>query len=68
MTERNFTIVDAVADVAAEMDTTPAAVAISWISRRPGISSVILGPRSHDQLRANLAGLDLQLPTPQRAP
>ena len=66
MTERNFTIVDAVAEVAAELDTTPAAAAISWVSGRPGVSSVILGPRSHDQLRANLAGLDLQLPAPQR--
>jgi aryl-alcohol dehydrogenase-like predicted oxidoreductase len=66
MTERNFSIVDAVANVAAELDTTPAAAAISWVSRRPGVSSVILGPRSHDQLRTSLAGLDLQLPTPQR--
>jgi aryl-alcohol dehydrogenase-like predicted oxidoreductase len=61
-TERNFAIADAVADVAAQLGTTSAAVAIAWLSRRPRVSSVILGPRNVEQLRSNLDGIDLVLP------
>lgn len=38
------------------------AVAIAWAVDRPGISSVITGPRTLDQLEDNLVGLALALP------
>jgi ketosteroid isomerase-like protein len=37
-------------------------VAIAWLDRRPGVTSVILGPRTLAQLADNLAGFDLHLP------
>lgn len=51
-----------VAAVADALGTTPAAVAIAWARRQPGVTSVIIGPRSTDQLTDGLAGFDLDLP------
>jgi aryl-alcohol dehydrogenase-like predicted oxidoreductase len=51
-----------VAPVAAELGTTSTAVALAWICQRPGIDSVIIGPRTLDQLNGNLAGFTLDLP------
>ncbi|MEU0565611.1 aldo/keto reductase [Nonomuraea sp. NPDC005983] len=62
LTERNLDIADQVAEVAAQVGASPAEVALSWVSGRPGVTSVLVGPRSVDQLRANLAAFDLALP------
>jgi aryl-alcohol dehydrogenase-like predicted oxidoreductase len=51
-----------VANVAAELGTTPAAVALAWLWRRPGVTSVIIGPRTVGQLQGNLDALALELP------
>ncbi len=66
-TERNYAIAAAVDEIAVELDTAAAAVAIAWIVGRPGISSVILGPRTLDQLNSNLDGVGLTLPDAARA-
>jgi len=60
--ERSFDIADAVSEVAERLDVTPAAVAIAWTVRRPGITAVILGPSTLRQLQDNLAGFTLELP------
>lgn len=60
--DRNFDIADQVTHAAEELETTPTAVAIAWTTRRPGISSVIIGPRTMRQLQDNLQGLALELP------
>jgi aryl-alcohol dehydrogenase-like predicted oxidoreductase len=60
--DRNFDIADEVVQVAARLGTTPAAVAVAWAVQRPGVSSVIIGPRTCEQLRDNLAGIALGLP------
>ncbi len=39
----------------------PSAVAIAWTVARPDIASVILGPRTVDQLTDNLTGVGLSL-------
>jgi aryl-alcohol dehydrogenase-like predicted oxidoreductase len=62
LSERNFAIADEVGRAADELGATPAAVAIAWVARRPGVTSVILGPRTVDQLAQNLAGVALDLP------
>lgn len=66
-TDRNYTIAAAVDDIAAELDTTAAAVALAWIVGRPGLSSVILGPRTLEQVRGNLNGIEVDLPDAARA-
>ncbi|MBM0278296.1 aldo/keto reductase [Micromonospora tarensis] len=62
LAERHFDIADEVTNVAAELRTTAPTVALAWLRSRPEITSVILGPRSSDQLTANLAGLAFDLP------
>jgi len=62
LTDRNFGIVAEVGRVAADLDATPTAVSLAWLLNRPGVTSVIIGPRTVDQLHQNLAGFDLELP------
>jgi aryl-alcohol dehydrogenase-like predicted oxidoreductase len=62
LTDRNLEIADEVAKVAAELNTTSTAVALAWVRQRPGITSVIVGPRTVAQLEGNLAGFTLDLP------
>jgi aryl-alcohol dehydrogenase-like predicted oxidoreductase len=61
-TDRNFEILDEVKAVADDLGTTPTAVSLAWLLGRPGVTSLIIGPRTHEQLDANLAGFDLDLP------
>jgi aryl-alcohol dehydrogenase-like predicted oxidoreductase len=61
LTERNLTIIDELSRIAAELDTTPASVALAWLQSRPGVTSTIIGVRRMDQLEQNLAALDTTL-------
>jgi aryl-alcohol dehydrogenase-like predicted oxidoreductase len=61
-TDRNFEIVAQVEKVAAELKSTSAAVSLAWLLGRPGVTSLIIGPRTVEQLEQNLAGFDLELP------
>jgi aryl-alcohol dehydrogenase-like predicted oxidoreductase len=63
LNERNLTIADEVAKTAAGLSTTPAAIALAWLRQQPDVTSVIVGPRTTDQLNGNLAGLALDLPS-----
>ncbi|HXQ44616.1 MAG TPA: aldo/keto reductase [Acidimicrobiales bacterium] len=62
LTDRNFEIVAEVEKVAADLGATATAVGLAWLIGRPGVTSVIIGPRTLDQLSQNLAGFDLALP------
>jgi aryl-alcohol dehydrogenase-like predicted oxidoreductase len=62
LSDRNLDIADAVGDIATDLATTPVAVALAWVRDRPGVTSVIIGPRSLDQLHQNLTGLEFALP------
>ena len=62
LTDRNFDIVAEVEQVAMETASTPTAVSLAWLLGRPGVTSLIIGPRTVDQLRQNLAGFELALP------
>ena len=66
-TPAQFTVIDAVAEVAAETGATSAAVALSWVQSRPGVTSTLIGPRTLAHLEANLAALDLDLTPAQTA-
>lgn len=59
--DRNWTIIEAVQKVAKEIGATPAQVALSWIADRPGVVAPIVGARTTDHLRSNLAAADLTL-------
>ncbi|MFI7463359.1 aldo/keto reductase [Nonomuraea sp. NPDC049646] len=62
LNDRNLAVAEGLAEVAAGLGADPAAVALAWVAGRPGVTSVLLGPRSVRQLRENLAAFDLTLP------
>ncbi|MFE2944288.1 aldo/keto reductase [Streptomyces sp. NPDC059255] len=62
LNEPNLAVADAVAEVAGELGTTPGSVALAWVAGRPGVTSVIIGPRTTDHLHRSLEGLRLELP------
>ena len=61
-TDRNWAIVDVLLDVAKKIDRTPAQVAINWITKRPGVTSTIIGATKMTQLEDNLMALDFDIP------
>ncbi|SEG92558.1 Predicted oxidoreductase [Actinacidiphila yanglinensis] len=65
--EAQFTVIDALLGVAREIGASPAAVALSWVRNRPGVTSTLIGPRTAEHLEANLAGLDVRLTDEQTA-
>lgn len=64
LTERAFTIIDALAAVAKQVNASPAQVALAWVQARSGVASTIIGVRTMQQLDDNLAALDVKL-TPE---
>ena len=60
-TDRNWAIVEAVKRVAAACGESAARVALAWVVRRPGVSSTLMGVSKLEQLRDNLAALEIRL-------
>jgi aryl-alcohol dehydrogenase-like predicted oxidoreductase/cytochrome P450 len=60
--ERNWKLLDLVARIAAERETTPAAVSLAWLLSRPGLNSIIVTARSVAQLLDQLEALSVELP------
>ncbi|MFC0634228.1 aldo/keto reductase [Brevundimonas balnearis] len=67
LTERNWSIVEAVKAVAAEIGETPAKVALAWILGRPAVRTTLTGVSRVSQLRDNIAAIDLHLTADQLA-
>ncbi len=67
MTDRGFTVLEAVEKVAAAASATPAQVALSWLAHRPGITAPIASATSVAQLEELLGGIELQLDSDARA-
>jgi aryl-alcohol dehydrogenase-like predicted oxidoreductase len=59
--ERLYDIVEVLDETASAHDASVAQVALAWLLRKPGVSTVIVGARDEDQLRANLAAASLEL-------
>ncbi|HEY5639273.1 MAG TPA: aldo/keto reductase [Dehalococcoidia bacterium] len=60
--DRNFDIVDVVAEEAGRLGVAPLALSLAWNLARPGVVSPIIGPKSVQQLMDNLAALEVELP------
>jgi aryl-alcohol dehydrogenase-like predicted oxidoreductase len=60
-TERNWRILAALDEVAAEVGGTPAQVALAWLLKKPFVTSVIFGARTLEQLSDNLKAAELKL-------
>lgn len=65
LAEKHYSIIDALQEVASEVNASVAAVALAWVQSRPGVTSTIIGARTIDQLEANVKALDVQL-TPEQ--
>ncbi|MHA6630960.1 aldo/keto reductase [Pseudonocardia sichuanensis] len=59
--ERGFDVVDVLDGIARERGTSIAQVAINWLLRRPGVTSVIIGARTPEQLEDNLDAASWEL-------
>jgi aryl-alcohol dehydrogenase-like predicted oxidoreductase len=59
--DKLYDTVDALVQVAADHDVSPARVALAWLLTRPGITTVIVGARTDEQLADNLAAAELSL-------
>jgi aryl-alcohol dehydrogenase-like predicted oxidoreductase len=58
---RGFDAVDVLEEVAREQGASIPQVALAWLLRQPGVTSVIIGAKRPDQLDDTLASVDLQL-------
>jgi aryl-alcohol dehydrogenase-like predicted oxidoreductase len=65
--EHLYKVVDALDAVAAQTGKTVPQVALNWLTQRPTVSSVILGARTEEQLRQNLAAVGWNLTSDQVA-
>ena len=66
-TERTWQIIDAVQKAAEDRGVTMAEIALAWVHDRPGVTSVILGARTLEQLEANLRADGLHLTAAETA-
>jgi aryl-alcohol dehydrogenase-like predicted oxidoreductase len=60
--DRNMAIADAVVEAAGELGATPTSVALAWLLARPGVTSLIIGPRTFEQYEQYQDGFELTLP------
>jgi aryl-alcohol dehydrogenase-like predicted oxidoreductase len=60
--ERNWNILDALIDVAKQINRPPAQVALNWVASQPGITSTIVGATKVAQLEDNLRLSEFAIP------
>jgi aryl-alcohol dehydrogenase-like predicted oxidoreductase len=56
-----YDTIEVLVEVAKNHDVSPARVALAWLLTRPGITTVIVGARTGEQLADNLAAAELEL-------
>ncbi len=60
-----YAVIEVVADIADELQTSSAAVSLAWLRARTGTVVPIIGARRLAHLESNLAGLDIELQAEQ---
>lgn len=60
-TDRTANVLGLLAKIADGHSATPAAVALAWVAAMPGISGVLLGARTANQLKSNLQAITITL-------
>jgi aryl-alcohol dehydrogenase-like predicted oxidoreductase len=56
-----YCVVDAIDEIAKETGKTVPQIALNWLLHRPTVSTIIIGARNEQQLRANLGALGWSL-------
>jgi aryl-alcohol dehydrogenase-like predicted oxidoreductase len=62
-----YKVVDALDEVAKETGKTVAQIALNWLLQRPTVSTLIIGARNEEQLKANLGAVGWKLTSEQIA-
>ena len=62
-----YGVIDAVVEIAQARGATPAQVALAWLLGRPGVTSLVIGARTDEQLEDNLGAAALELAPEERA-
>jgi aryl-alcohol dehydrogenase-like predicted oxidoreductase len=65
--DRLYDTIEVLVDVAKAHDVSPAQVALAWLLSRPGVTSLVVGARTDEQLADNLKSADLVLSSAERA-
>lgn len=60
LTDESLAVVDVLSEIAESKGCSASQLAIAWSLGRPGITSVIIGPRTVDQLENSLGALDVE--------
>ena len=66
-TEENWAVLDAIRDVADEVDATPAQTALAWLLHQEVVDAPIVGPRTTEHLRENLGAVEVAMTDEQVA-
>jgi aryl-alcohol dehydrogenase-like predicted oxidoreductase len=64
--EQLWDIVDALVEIGEGHGVSAAQVALAWLMGRPGVTSLIVGARTEEQLADNLAAAELALTADER--
>ncbi len=64
--DRLYAIIEALVKVGEARGVSAAQVALAWLSGRPGVASLIVGARTEEQLKDNLASVSLTLSDAER--
>lgn len=59
--DRDWPVVEALIEVAAERDTAPASVALAWLMSKPRVAAPIVGTTKLSHLEGALAAVDMEL-------
>jgi aryl-alcohol dehydrogenase-like predicted oxidoreductase len=62
-----YDVVDVLVEIAEARGVSAAQVALAWLLGRPGVSTVVIGARTDEQLADNLGAADLSLTDDERA-
>jgi aryl-alcohol dehydrogenase-like predicted oxidoreductase len=65
--DKLYDTIETLVEIAAARGVSAAQVAIAWLLSRPGITSVIVGARTDEQLKDNLAAATLELTAEEQA-
>src|SRR6202041_540483 len=63
--ERTWKILDVMAPIAKAHNCSPARISLAWLLAKPVVTSVIIGAKRIDQLKDNIAAIDVKLTAEQ---
>lgn len=65
LTDRHWRIMDALHSIAADVERSPAQVALNWVTSRPGVLGTLIGATTVEQLDTNVDALQINLSADQ---